>query len=79
MNQREKVLKGLECCRWSMQNVKPEKWKCDECPYKDTSILNSYTVWQKCVNVLARDAYYLLNGDKLRQLPSEEHQEADHE
>lgn len=30
MNQREKVLKGLECCRWSMQNVKPEKWKCNE-------------------------------------------------
>lgn len=60
MNQREKVLKGLECCQWSMQNVKPEKWKCDECPYKDTDILNSYTVWQKCINVLARDAHALL-------------------
>jgi len=56
----EKVIKGLECCKWSMQNVKPEKNKCDVCPYKDENIMNAYTVWRSCTNVLAGDALTLL-------------------
>ena len=56
----EKVIKGLEYCKWSRQNVKPEKNKCDECPYKDQGILNAFAVWRSCTNVLAGDALILL-------------------
>lgn len=57
---REKAIRGLECCKWSRQNVKPEKNKCDECPYKDQNIMNAFTVWKSCTNVLAGDALALL-------------------
>ena len=60
MTNREKVIKGLECCRWGRQNVKPEKFKCDECPYKDETIMNAFSVFQSCTNVLAREALDLL-------------------
>ena len=57
---REKVIRGLECCKWSRQNVKPEKNKCDECPYKDQNIMSAFAVWRSCTNVLAGDALALL-------------------
>ena len=60
MTEREKVIKGLECCKWSRQNVKPKKNKCDECPYKDQDIRNAIAVWRSCTNVLAIDALSLL-------------------
>lgn len=56
----KKVIKGLECCKWSRQNVKPEKNKCDECPYKDQGIMNAFTVWRSCTNVLAKDTLAML-------------------
>ena len=64
MADKEKVIKGLECCKWSRQNVKPEKNKCDECPYKDESIMNAFTVWRTCTNVLAGDALSLLKKEE---------------
>ena len=67
MTDKERVLKGLECCMWSRQNVKPEKWKCDKCPYKDKNILNSTTIWQSCTNVLAKDASKLLKNMPYQQ------------
>jgi len=60
MVDRNKVIKGLECCKWSRQNVKPEKNKCDECPYRDQDIMSAFVVWKSCTNVLARDAISLL-------------------
>ena len=59
---REKVLKGLDCCKRSGQNIRPKL--CDECPYKDEDIMNSRTVWETCINVLASDAYWLLRSDE---------------
>ena len=64
MTNKDKVIKGLECCKWSRQNVKPEKVKCDECPYKDQNIMNAYSVWRSCTNVLAGDALELLRSHK---------------
>jgi hypothetical protein len=66
MTDKEKVIKGLECCRWSRQNVQPEKKKCDECPYKDRNIMNAYTVWQSCTNVLAGETLVLLKELEVR-------------
>ena len=60
----EKVIKGLECCKWSRQNVRPEKKKCDECPYKDENIMNAFTVWQSCTNVLAGEALAVLKDQQ---------------
>ena len=71
MADREKVIKGLECCRWSRQNVKPEKNRCDECPYKDKGIMAAYTVWRSCTNVLAEDALTLLKEQKTIRVRSE--------
>lgn len=66
MDNMEKVIKGLECCKWSRQNVKPEKNKCDECPYKDKNIMNAFTVWRSCTNVLADDALALLKEQEAK-------------
>lgn len=60
----EKVIKGLEYCKWSRQNVKPEKNKCDECPYKDQDIRNAFSVWRSCTNVLAGDALAMLKDQE---------------
>lgn len=60
MTDREKIIKGLECCKWSRQNINPEKVMCNECPYKDKTIMNAYTVWQSCTNILAGEALALL-------------------
>ena len=65
MADREKVIKGLECCKWSRQNVKPEKVMCDECPYKEKTIMNAYTVWQSCTNVLAKEALSVLKEQEV--------------
>lgn len=67
MSDREKVIKGLEYCKWSRQNVKPEKNKCDECPYKDKSIMNAFSVWRSCTNVLAGDALSMLKEQEAKQ------------
>ncbi len=60
MANRAMVIKGLECCKWSRRNVQPEKNRCDECPYKDQGIMNAFTVWRSCINVLADDTLALL-------------------
>lgn len=60
----DKVLLGLECCKRGRQNVKRDR--CYECPYKDESIMNAYTVFQSCTNVLASEALCLLK-DLLRE------------
>ena len=36
MNNREKVIKGLECCILNMENKCGDK--CNECPYQDPSL-----------------------------------------
>ena len=74
MIDREKVIKGLECCRWSRQNVKPEKVMCNECPYKDKTIMNAYTVWQSCTNILAGE---VLNVLKEQETIIEQYRRAD--
>lgn len=66
MSDREKIINGLECCKWSRQNVKPEKNKCDECPYKDKGIMNAFSVWRSCTNVLAEDTLALLKEQEER-------------
>jgi hypothetical protein len=66
MTDQEKIIKGLECCKWSRQNVKPEKNKCNECPYKERNVMNAYTVWQSCTNVLAGEALALLKNQERR-------------
>jgi hypothetical protein len=66
MTDKEKVIKGLECCKWSRQNVQPEKNKCNECPYKERNVMNAYTVWQSCTNVLAGEALALLKNQERR-------------
>ncbi len=66
MPDKEKVIKGLECCKWSRQNVKPEKNKCDECPYKDQNIMNAFSVWRSCTNALAEEALILLKEQEKR-------------
>lgn len=64
MTNKERVIKGLECCKWSRQNVQPEKKKCDECPYKDKNIMNAFSVWRSCTNVLAGEALALLKDQE---------------
>lgn len=55
----EEVKKGLECCKYSRQNVKPNR--CDECPYKDEGVMNYSTVWKTCSNRLSQDALIMIN------------------
>ena len=43
MNNREKVIKGLECCIFNMEN-KCEN-KCNECPYQDPSLETCYSFY----------------------------------
>ena len=69
MTDRDKVIKGLECCRWSRQNVRPEKVMCNECPYKDRTVMNAYTVWQSCTNILAGEALCTLKGQNIATDP----------
>lgn len=69
MIDREKIIKGLECCKWSRQNINPEKVMCNECPYKDKTIMNAYTVWQSCTNILAGEALALLKEQEQKQEP----------
>ena len=64
MEQFEKVCKGLECCKRSGQTIKPRK--CEECPYKDDSILDAYTIWQTCKNKLADNALSLIRQQRER-------------
>lgn len=43
MNNKEKVIKGLECCIFNMEN-KCEN-KCNECPYQDPSLETCYSFY----------------------------------
>lgn len=46
---REKVVKGLECCSKSFNDL-----KCNSCPY------DHYGVIEECTNVLAQDSLLML-------------------
>lgn len=53
---REKVIKGLECCSGSFNAM-----KCNSCPY------DHYGLIEECTNVLARDALALLEEQKAKE------------
>ena len=56
MADREKTMKGLECCQISMHDEEPFE-KCHECPYNEISV---YV--QECRSALCRDALELISA-----------------
>ena len=63
MTDRDKVKKGLECCKVSM-NDDPFQG-CSECPYNDISISV-----QECRAVLSADALELLKEQEAKSTPT---------
>ena len=57
MANREKVLKGLECCL-----VFDEDYQCDECPYRATEDERKVIDWCCHLEELRKDALELLKG-----------------
>ena len=66
---REKVIKGLECCKWSdagrYDGYEPVYENCENCPYNNEEELKS-----ECCEKLIRDALELLKEQEaeIRQL-----------
>lgn len=61
MADREKVIRGLECCQWDKATRKP----CDECPYdKDGK--------RFCNARLIRDALALIRGQQQAETAEED-------
>lgn len=64
MTDREKVIKGLECCRIQQNEVPPI---CEACPYADDA-------WGTCEDMsgLLNDAYVMLKAQEPRVMTLEE-------
>lgn len=61
MSDREKVLKGLECCLVFGEDL---LYKCDECPYRATEDERKVIDWRCHLEELRKDALELLKGQE---------------
>lgn len=61
MPDKEKVIKGLECCHVMMHDLGPDKRSCGICPYKDIQTEEQIDLGGiECIAVLHDDALALL-------------------
>lgn len=61
MPDREKVIKGFECCHVMVHDLGPDKTSCGICPYKDVQTEEQIDLGGiECVAVLHDDALSLL-------------------
>ena len=61
MPDREKVIKGLECCHVMVHDLGPDKTSCGICPYKDVQTEEQIDLGGiECIAVLHDDALSLL-------------------
>lgn len=61
MPDREKVIKGLECCLVFGEDL---LYKCDECPYRATEDERKVIDWRCHLEELRKDALELLKGQE---------------
>ena len=65
MPDREKVIKGLECCHVMVHDLGPDKTSCGICPYKDVQTEEQIDLGGiECIAVLHDDAMALLKEQK---------------
>lgn len=63
MLDREKVIKGFECCNVMVHDLGPDKTSCGICPYKDVQTEEQIDLGGiECIAVLHDDALALLKG-----------------
>jgi hypothetical protein len=61
MTDREKVIKGFECCHVMVHDLGPDKASCEICPYKDVQTEEQIDLGGiECIAVLHDDALALL-------------------
>ena len=61
MPDREKVIKGFECCHVMVHDLGPDKTSCGICPYKDVQTEEQIDLGGiECIAVLHDDALALL-------------------
>ena len=69
MSDREKVIKGMECCLVFGEDL---LYKCDECPYRATEDERKVIDWRCHLKELRKDALELLKAQEPRVLTLEE-------
>ena len=67
MPDREKVIKGFECCHVMVHDLGPDKTSCGICPYKDVQTEEQIDLGGiECIAVLHDDAMALLKEQRER-------------
>ena len=66
MPDREKVIKGFECCHVMVHDLGPDKTSCGICPYKDVQTEEQIDLGGiECIAVLHDDALAILKEHDL--------------
>ena len=69
MPDKEKVIKGFECCHVMVHNLGPEKSSCGICPYKDVQTEEQINLGGiECIAVLHDDALALLKEQEKKEI-----------
>ena len=68
MTDREKVIKGFECCHVMVHDLGPDKTSCGICPYKNVQT-------EEQINLGVIECIAVLHDDALAMLKEQEHSE----